>query len=161
MTGTIINYYIHCKRQCYLHYHKLNLEDNSELVKIGKALHEEKKTQEISIENIRIDKITRDYLVEIKKSDADIEASKYQLYYYLKILKDKGIVKKGKLEVIEKNKKDKNSRKIHILELTEEREEELDKLVKDIEKLVNSDSVPEIEKGSKCKKCAYYSYCYI
>jgi len=161
MTGTIINYYIHCKRQCYLHYHKLNLEDNSELVKIGKALHEEKKTQEISIENIRIDKITRDYLVEIKKSDADIEASKYQLYYYLKILKDKGIVKKGKLEVIEKNKKDKNSRKIYILELTEEREEELDKLVKDIEKLVNSDSVPEIEKGSKCKKCAYYSYCYI
>lgn len=161
MTGTIINYYIHCKRQCYLHYHKLNLEDNSELVKIGKALHEEKKTEEISIENIRVDKITRDYLVEIKKSDADIEASKYQLYYYLKILKDKGIVKKGKLEVIEKNKKDKGSRKIHILELTEEVEKELDELTKNIKKLVNSGKVPEVEKGSKCKKCAYYSYCYI
>lgn len=161
MTGTIINYYIHCKRQCYLHYHKLNLEDNSELVKIGKALHEEKKTEEISIENIKIDKITRDYLVEIKKSDADIEASKYQLYYYLKILKDKGIVKKGKLEVIEKNKKDKGSRKTHILELTEEIEGELDELRKKIRELVNGGRVPEVEKSFKCKKCAYYSYCYI
>ncbi len=161
MTGTIINYYIHCKRQCYLHYHKLNLEDNSELVKIGKALHEEKQTEEIAIENIKIDKINRDYLVEIKKSDADIEASKYQLYYYLKVLKDKGIVKKGKLEVIEKNKKDKGSRKIYILELTENVEKELDELMEKIKWLVDAEKVPEVEKTSKCKKCAYYSYCYI
>lgn len=42
INGTLINYYFHCRRQCYLHGNKLNLEDNSELVKIGKAIHEEK-----------------------------------------------------------------------------------------------------------------------
>lgn len=42
INGTLINYYFHCKRQCYLHGNRLNLEDNSEQVKIGKAIHEER-----------------------------------------------------------------------------------------------------------------------
>lgn len=33
VNGTIINYYSHCKRQCYLCANRLNLEDNSEVVK--------------------------------------------------------------------------------------------------------------------------------
>ena len=98
MNGTIINYYFHCKRQCYLFANKLNFEDNSELVKIGKEIHlnksENKKNSEIKIDNIVVDKITDKYLVEIKKSDADKEAARWQLYYYLYILKKKGIVKK-------------------------------------------------------------------
>lgn len=78
ITGTLLNYYIHCKRQCYLMGNKINLEDNSQNVMIGKALHKEKLendlNSEISIENIRLDKLTKDYLIEIKKSDADEEA---------------------------------------------------------------------------------------
>ena len=30
VNGTLMNYYFHCKRQCYLHGNRLNLEDNSE-----------------------------------------------------------------------------------------------------------------------------------
>ena len=93
-----MNYYFHCKRQCYLCGNRLNLEDNSEQVKIGKAMHEEKasegKNTEISIDNIRLDKLTKEYLTEIKKSDADVEAARWQLLYYLKVLKEKGIVRK-------------------------------------------------------------------
>ena len=78
ITGTLVNYYIHCKRQCYLMGNKINLEDNSQNVMIGRALHKEKLendlNSEISIENIRLDKLTKDYLIEIKKSDADEEA---------------------------------------------------------------------------------------
>ena len=33
VNGTLMNYYFHCKRQCYLHGNRLNLEDNSEEVK--------------------------------------------------------------------------------------------------------------------------------
>ena len=40
VNGTLINYYFHCKRQCYLHGNRLNLEDNSEIVQIGKAIQE-------------------------------------------------------------------------------------------------------------------------
>ena len=55
VNGTLMNYYFHCKRQCYLHGNRLNLEDNSEEVQIGKALHEEKaqnENTEIQLENI-------------------------------------------------------------------------------------------------------------
>ena len=158
ITGTIVNYYIHCKRQCYMHYHKINLEDESELVKIGKAVHEEKNTEEISIENIKLDKIGKEYLVEIKKSDADLEASEMQVLYYLFKLKEKGIIKKGKIEVIEKNK---SSRKIHEIILTEENEKKLEDVIERIKLLVKDDRIPPIEKSKKCKKCAYYPYCYI
>ena len=106
--GTLINYYFHCKRQCWLHGNRINLEDNSKDVKIGKAIHEVKseknKQSEISIDNVKIDKLTEDYLTEIKKSDADVEAAKWQVLLYLKVLKDKGIERKGKLQFIEKIK---------------------------------------------------------
>lgn len=162
VNGTLINYYFHCKRQCYLFGNRLNLEDNSESVKIGKALHESKaldnKNSEISIDNIKLDKLTSDYLTEIKKSDADIEASKWQLLFYLKVLKSKGIIRKGKLEFIEKNKNDK---KIIYFNLDDEIEMELEKYIREIEILIKSDNAPSILNKPKCKKCSYYDYCYI
>lgn len=129
VNGTLINYYFHCKRQCYLHGNRLNLEDNSEIVQIGKAIYEERlqsSNSEIAIENIKLDKLTKEYLTEVKKSDADVEAAKWQLLYYLSVLKNKGIYRKGKLEFVEKNK---SNKKVVILELTEERENELKKLL--------------------------------
>lgn len=162
INGTIINYYFHCKRQCYLHGNRLNMEDNSEQVKIGKAIHEEraenKNNTEIAIDNIRLDKLTKEYLTEVKKSDADAEAAKWQLLYYLKVLKNKSVIRKGKLEFAEKNKKDK---KIIIIELTDKVEKELDKYIDEIEQLLNQDRIPERINKSTCKKCAYYEYCYI
>lgn len=161
VNGTLINYYFHCKRQCYLHGNRLNLEDNSEIVKIGKAIHEEKasgKNCEIEIDNIKIDKLSKEYVTEIKKSDADVEAATWQLLYYLKVLKEKGIVRKGRLEVVEKNVSDK---KIIIMELTEEKEELLNQYINEIKNLIESDEIPEKLGKGTCKKCAYYEYCYI
>lgn len=162
VNGTLINYYFHCKRQCYLHGNRLNLEDNSEIVKIGKAIHEEKSAKsnntEITIDNIKIDKLTSEYLTEVKKSDADMEAGKWQLLYYLKVLKSKGIIRKGKLECIEKNKSDK---KIIYIDLNEELERCLDKYILEIEKLILEDKIPKVLNKPTCKKCSYYEYCYI
>ena len=161
VNGTLMNYYFHCKRQCYLFGNRMNLEDNSEAVKIGKAIHEERAEQcntEIAIENIRLDKLTAEYLTEVKKSDADIEASKWQLIFYLKVLKDKVIGRKGKLEFVEKNKQNK---KTIVLELTEEVEEKLQQYIYEIEELLMQEEVPPVLDKPKCKKCAYYEYCYI
>ena len=162
VNGTLVNYYFHCKRQCYLHGNRLNLEDNSEMVKVGKSIHESKalenKQSEISIDNIKLDKLTSEYLTEIKKSDADIEASKWQLIFYLKVLKNKGILRKGKLEFLEKNK---TNKKILYFNLDENIEKELDNYIKDIENLLQNDEVPTVLNKPKCKKCAYYEYCYI
>lgn len=161
VNGTLMNYYFHCKRQCYLHGNRINLEDNSEQVKIGKALHEEKNTQdntEIVLDNIRLDKLTDEYLTEIKKSDADVEAAKWQLLFYLKILKDKGIIRKGRLEFVEKGK---TNKKVMNFELTEEAEAKLEEHIMAIEELIEQSNIPEVLHKAQCKKCAYYEYCYI
>ena len=42
ITGSMVNYYFHCKRQCYLAGNRLNMENNSEQVRIGQAIHKEK-----------------------------------------------------------------------------------------------------------------------
>lgn len=161
INGTIINYYFHCKTQCWLHANRLNLEDNSEDVRIGRVLHEinEEKNQkaEIAISNVKIDKITKDYLVEIKKSDSDPEAVKWQVLLYLYKLKEHGIYKKGKIEFIEK-KKDK---KVIFVELDEENEKKLLQILEKIEILIQQKLPPKVVFESKCKKCAYYEYCFI
>ena len=162
VNGTLMNYYFHCKRQCFLHGNRINLEDNSENVKIGKALHEAKlsddKSAELEIDNIKIDKISAEYLTEIKKSDAYETASKWQLYYYLYVLKLKGIQRKGKLQFFEKNKQE--SRTL-IIELTPEIEAQLLEYVRDIESLIESNDLPPVLHKKQCSKCAYYEYCYI
>lgn len=161
VNGTLINYYFHCKRQCYLFGNRLNLEDNSEEVKIGRILHQEqevKENTEISIDNIKLDRLTSEYLIELKKSDADEEASKWQLLFYLSVLKKKGVERKGKLEFSEKNK---STKKTVVLELTQETEQRLSKYVQEIENLLQQKEIPPVLNKPSCKKCAYYEYCYI
>lgn len=162
ITGTMINYYFHCRRQCWLFTNKINMEDNSERVRIGKVLHEieadKSKKAEIAIESIKVDKLTDNYLIEMKKSDADIEAAKWQLLYYLKILRGKGIERIGKLTFVEKNKQE---RKTIEYSLNEELEEQLNQVMIQIEQCVTSE-YPDLPINDKtCKKCAYFDYCYI
>ena len=141
---------------------RLNLEDTSELVQIGKAMHDQRaeksKDVEIAIENIVIDKLTSEYVIEIKKSDADIDAAKWQLLYYLYILETKGIYRKGKIEVIEKNKTVTN---ILIYDLNDSLRLELENHIIDIEELISGEKIPPVLNKPTCKKCAYYEYCYI
>jgi len=160
VNGTLVNYYFFCKTKLWLHANRINLEDNSEDVRIGKILHElqEKKSKkgEISIDNIKIDKLTKDYLVEIKKSDSDPEAVKWQVLLYK--LKQKGVTKKGKIEYIEKKKQNK---KIEYIELDEVNEKKLLEVLEKISDLIDLPKPPEVVFESHCKKCAYYEYCFI
>ncbi|WP_303865040.1 CRISPR-associated protein Cas4 [Alkalibaculum bacchi] len=161
ITGTVMNYFFHCHRQCWLFYNRINLEDNSEDVHIGKILHEIKskgKNTEIVVDSVKLDKITDEYVIELKKSDADLEAAKMQLAYYLFILSRKGIDRVGKLQVIEKNKQEKT---IHIVILNDEMIQKIEKVLSEIKLLLTKENPPEpvVKKG--CKKCAYYEYCFL
>lgn len=161
VTGTLINYYFHCQTQCWLHANRLNLEDNSEDVRIGKVLHEIKeeksKQTEIKIDNIKIDRITKDYLIEFKKSDSDPEAVKWQVLLYLHKLHHKGVERLGKVEYHEKN----HNTKTEIIELNDANEKELLAVLEDIQKLIDLPMPPLPKLENKCKKCAYYEYCFI
>ena len=158
MTGTLINYFLFCKTKTWLFYHRINLEDNSEDVRIGRVLHEINEENEVSLENIKLDKITPKYVVELKKSDSDIESGKWQLLFYLYTLKQKGIIKKGKLEVVEKHKQNK---KQFIIELTKDDEIKLQRIIQEINALITQPTPPKPIYKKECKKCAYYEYCFL
>ena len=128
-----------------------------ELARQGIEVHREaRKVTIYSIENIKIDKITKEYLVEIKKSDSDYEAVKWQILFYLKVLKSKGLNRKGKIEFVEKKKN-----KIFYEELDDEKEKKLGEIESEIKALLESKYPPKVDFDNKCKKCAYYEYCYI
>ena len=123
-------------------------------------MHELKRQgkEEVALDGIKLDKLTAEYVTEIKKSDADLAAAMSQLEYYLIILHDKGIVRKGRLECLEKNKQ---SKSIHTITLTEEKIAECKKLYQSIEEFLNTVTPPTPVLKPKCKKCAYYEYCFI
>lgn len=161
ITGTVMNYYFHCQRQCWLHYNKINLEDNSEDVHIGRILHEIKrksKNTEVAVNSIKLDKITDEYVIEIKKSDADIEAAKMQLAYYLYILSKKGVERTGKLQVLEKNNQNKAT---HIITLDNDLISKIEEILNEIRLLLEKEKPPKEIMKKGCKKCAYYEYCFL
>lgn len=161
ITGTLISYYFICKTKLWLHANRINLEDNSEDVRIGKVLHEineeRSKLAEIKIDNIRIDKLTSEYLTEFKKSDSDPEAVKWQVLLYLYKLEQKGLSRKGKVEFHEKS----NTTKTEIIELHEDNKKALLEVLEAISKLIDQPTPPTPKWANKCKKCAYYEYCFI
>lgn len=157
MNSTIISYYYICKRKCWLNFHKINLEDNSEDVLFGKFLHEQKainsKNSEIKIENVKIDKITEDYVIEYKKANTSLESHKMQVLNYLYILKNKGINKKGKIVFLD------NSNDLDI-ELTNLNEKLLKEKILEIISFLEK-PIPEFKNSFYCKNCAYKDYCLI
>ena len=158
MTGTLINYYFVCKRKCWLFNQKINLEDNSEDVRVGKVLHllKENKNSEIQIEDVKIDKITKNYVIEFKKSDSNIEADYYQVLNYLLKLKEKGIERKGKISFFEKGKQE---YKEIIVELNENSIKQYEEKLSEINYLLERPFPPQYTKTKNCTKCAYKDYC--
>lgn len=115
------------------------------------------KNREVAIEGIKVDKFTDRYVAEIKKSDADVEATKWQTLYYMYVLKQKGIERKGMLQFVERNKG--TSRTIE-LELDAKTEEELVIMLKELETYIHQERPDKAVEDKKCKRCAYYAYCF-
>lgn len=160
ITGVMVYYYFVCKRKLWYFINDVTMEHGSELVGIGKLIDEasykrEKKNILVD-ENINID-FLKDWKVihEIKKSKKIEEASKWQLKYYIWLLKDKGVdIEKGILDYpLLRRRED--------VFLDEEDEKQLQNILNEIEKIGLLELPPEINKKSICKKCAYYELCYI
>jgi len=73
-------------------------------------------------------------------------------------LKQKGVLKKGKIEFIEKKKQNK---KVHYVELDEVSEKKLLEVLEKIVILIDLPKSPDVVFENHCKKCAYYEYCFI
>lgn len=160
INGTQINYYFICKTKLWLFSHNIQLEDESENVKLGKILHEDsfKREKDYLIDNlINVDfiKLT-DYVEihEVKKTKKMEMSHEYQLLYYMYYLKNEKDIKniKGFLDY------PKNRKKKEIF-LTHEKEGDLIKVIGDINN-INSEEMPKPKKSRICNKCAYFEFCF-
>ena len=160
INGTQINYYFICKTKLWLFSHNIQLENESENVKLGKILHENtfKRERDYLIDNlINVDFIKVSDCVEIhevKKTQKMEKSHEFQLLYYMYYLKyEKDIDNiKGFLDY------PKNRKKIEIF-LTNEKEKELLEVIEDIYE-INENEMPKPKKSKICRKCAYYEFCF-
>jgi len=157
--GTQINYYFVCKRKLWLFSHQINMEHTSELVELGKLIHEasyQREKKEIQLGPIKIDFIGHDGVVhEVKKTPSVEEAHIWQLKYYLYYLKQHGIENiKGKINY------PKLKKTLDVI-LNKEDESGLLEIMAEIKSIIDQEEVPAVIESKICKKCSYYDLCYI
>lgn len=160
ITGIMIYYYFVCKRKLWYFINNINMEQNSELVSIGKILDEttyKKEKKGILIDNtINIDFIKNGTILhEVKKTKSIEEAGIWQLKYYVYYLEEKGIKNiKAKIDYpLLRETKD--------IELEEDDKRILKNIEKNIQEISDLDKPPEVSNKKICNKCAYFDLCYI
>lgn len=159
ITGIMIYYYFICQRKLWYFNNNINMEQNSELVAMGKLLDEETYSREkkgILIDNtINIDFIkNKTILHEVKKTKSIEEAGIWQMKYYIYYLENKG-VKDIKAQIdfplLRETKEIILEDKDRIV---------LENVVKNIEEVIQDDKTPPLINSKICKKCSYYDLCY-
>lgn len=158
-TGTQISYFFVCQRKLWLFSHQIKMEQNSELVELGRLIHEnsyKKEKKEILMGPVKIDFIGRNGVVhEVKKTPSVEDAHIWQLKYYLFYLKNMGIDNvKGMLNYPK-------LKKTMDIELTVDDEIRLLEILNEIKLIIEQDFVPAANDKKFCKKCSYYDLCYI
>ena len=74
ITGTLVNYYVTCKREAWLYAHQIHADQEDENVLMGKALADikEQDLQEFAFGNLKFDKLSKQHghylITEYKKS---------------------------------------------------------------------------------------------
>lgn len=135
------------------------MEHNSDRVLSGKVLHEKSyprmKKREVLVDGLlKLDIVDGEYIREIKISSKMKKSDRMQLLYYLYYLKQKGIEKKGLINYVKE-------KRVEEIELSKEDEIEIEQALKGIEKILEMQSPPQVIDAKLCKKCAYYSFCYV
>lgn len=136
------------------------MEQESDNVAIGKQLHENsyKREKEFLIDNlINVDFIKNKNPIEIheiKKTKSMEKSHEFQLLYYIYYLKKEKDINNiiGYLDYPTIKEKIK-------IELTEEKENELKYIIKDIQNIIKSD-IPKPKRSRICRKCAYFEFCF-
>ena len=160
ISGTMFYYYFVCKRKLWLFSNGIQLENESEDVKIGKLIDENSYSRELKHvlidETVNIDFIKEwKILHEVKKQKSVQEAGIWQLKYYIYFLSKRGInIESGILDYPKLKKRE-------IVNLSKDDENEIEKILKEIDEILKLKKSPKVEKIKLCKKCAYYEYCYI
>lgn len=160
ITGMMVYYYFICQRKLWYFLNEIKMEQNSELVSIGKIIDETTYSREkkgILIDNtVNIDFIKNGAVLhEVKKTKSIEEAGIWQIKYYMYFLEKRGV------KNIEAQIDYPLIRETKEIFLEEEDREVLENIEKNIVEIKNLDKPPEVLNAKFCKKCAYFDLCYV
>lgn len=160
ITGIMIYYYFVCERKLWYFSNQISMEQNSELVKMGKIIDEttyQREKKGILIDNtINIDFIKNGAILhEVKKTKAIEEAGIWQLKYYMYYLEKKGINNISAeidFPLLRETKK---------VFLENEDRKVIENVIKNIENIISQDKPPKKTDSKICSKCSYFDLCYV
>lgn len=157
-TGTEVGYFFICRKKLWWFHHGIEMERENDRVKLGKTIHENaysRRKKEISIDNkIVLDWQADGVIHEVKLSDKMEAAHKFQLLYYLYYLKQKGVENlKGQIDYPK-------LRETQLVELTAEKESELERALTEMKGITAAEKPPEVEFMKICRSCSYAELCW-
>ena len=97
ITGTLVWYYVVCKREVWLMGREIRPDESSEMLDFGRSVHEtfysRVKKETLQLEGVRIDFVKRRerIICEVKTSSRYLEATRMQVAYYLYRLNEMGV----------------------------------------------------------------------
>jgi len=162
ITGSHFNYYFTCKRELWLFANGINMEHTSELVEMGKLIHEtsypqrSEKYSEVELDGVKIDYYDAKNKVvhEIKKSDSHEDAHEWQVKYYIYVLERNDIT--GATGILEYPK----MRETREVLLSDTDREAIVRFEKDIEQIIASEICPDKLQQNRCRHCSYFDFCW-
>ena len=137
ITGTLVNYYVTCKREAWLYAHHIHADQEDENVLMGKALADIKESdlQEFAFSNLKFDKLSKQrghYLITEYKTGLNLKEVK------------------GKLI---------SGKKMILVDDSSENFALIEQILSEITELVNLERPPKFTQGKFCVNCAYSGYC--
>lgn len=158
ITGTLIHYYVTCKREAWLYSRKIHADQYDENILMGKALADikEEQLQDFPFSNLQFDKINKQrghYMVtEYKKSMSNPDGAKMQLLFYMWQLKNS-------LKLKEINGKVISGRTVIFVSGDDENMELMSNLVREVSEFISTPTPPPFEETKFCSGCGYRDYC--
>ena len=160
ITRIMIYYEFICHRRLWYFANQINMEQNSELVQIGRIIDEttySREKKQILIDNtINIDFIKNGAVLhEVKKTKSIEGAGIWQIKYYMYYLENKGVKNiQAKIDfpLLRESKE---------IILENEDRKILNNVIKNIQEIVEMEKPPQKIDSKICTKCSYYDLCYV
>ncbi len=153
--GIEVYYYAVCKRKLWLFHRGIGFEEQYDRVQEGKVLHEYaygKLEKEINIDDMAVvDAVDGEWIREVKISSKMESADRLQMLYYLYLLQQRGVEKKGLLSY------PKEKKTIEVILGLDEHLEVLAAL-EGVQHILDG-TLPRYRKVKICAKCAYRDFC--
>lgn len=158
VTGTLVWYYLICKREVWLMGHGITPDEDTYSLEIGRAVHKifyKNFRKEVELEGIKFDFLKKgeNVVCEVKTSSRYLDSTTLQLSYYLYRLKESGIEAVGEIRIPKERKRIE-------LKLNEEIEKRLLCALEEIRLIMDMEKPPEPVKTKFCRKCAYRDFCW-